>query len=319
MEAREGNLYFGRELDIPFRLFIRIDVQGHRHLTLLRDDKVVTGMQTASLALLQFFLENPQEPLKQTTILDAVHLSDFDNALSNLRHGLDLDQHADPRFIETLKHLNSYRFMLSVTRDGDLGTEVFPRWRWPIFDSLLSKVSRGTDAEDLRIVTVAFASGVQELQLDRLLKRNSRIRIVMMEPRDADLLRARHGIRQDGVTVDMARLDIVRQIKELSVLAKRVRNDKACTGSLEVALSRAIPAAFIAHSPRLAVAGIFLATTSHSHGPMMEFARDTDPWQQLYEDWKARWESSPKLDMFGDIDAQLRQPLPEFPFTDRQP
>jgi hypothetical protein len=296
MQIRTGNLYFGGEIDERFRLHIRIDELGNRTLMLLRNEVAQPKVMAKSLVLLQFFLEHPKEILLKSTIQEALSLTDFDKNLSNLRiDGLD-DKEDEHRIIETLPRSNGYRFKLSVTRDGDLGTDVYPRWRAPIFDNLLNEVTRSSDSkihEDLRIVTVAFGSGVQELGFDELLRRGARVRIIMTDPLAEVLIRARHGHRQDSMTPAKGKLEILSQIEELRVVAK----DGVASGyegSIELALSSAMPGAFIAHTYKRALAGMFLAQCSYLHGPMIEAQRDTAPWCKLYDDWHIRWERTRK-------------------------
>jgi hypothetical protein len=298
METREGSFSFGADMDNPFRLHIRVDVQGHRHPMLLHREVAVPSVPTASLALLQFFVENPKEIIMKAAIQDALRLENFDKSLSALRQALD-DDWKHPKFIETLGAMNSYRFMLDVVREGDLGIEALPRWRPGLFSDLLNNVTRGAGEEDLRIVTVAFGCGIQELGLDRLLKKGARVHIVMMDPKEKNLLEARHGLREDTMTPAQGKVEIERQIGELRNIAQRARDNKY-QGELKLKLSKAMPAGFVVHSRRRAIVGLFLATCSYSHGPMIEVHHDTDVWQKLYDDWFARWRIAADVDLLNN-------------------
>ena len=306
MEVREGNLLFGQEIEENFRLYIRVDVQGQRHLTLFFNEIAVPGMLNGSLSLLQFFLENPKEPLLKSTIQEALNLADFDRNLSNLRKGLR-DNPADPRFIDTLTHSTGYKFMLNVVRKGDVGVEAFPRWRQSIFFALLNKVNRGQGEEDLRIVTVAFSCGARDLGLDVLLKRGARIRIVMMDPTNADILEFRHGLRQDSMTGPQGKDQIIEQILGLHSIAKRAERDGA-EGRLELVVSRSMPSGFVAHTDKGAVTGMFLAQASYVEGPMIEAQHHTEPWDKLYDDWFIRWETGTPMDLYEVTDGFFGNP-----------
>ncbi len=297
METREGNLSFGTEIEEQFRLHIHVDVQGQRRLMLYRNEIAVRGVLSPALALLQFFAQNPNEFFRKSTIQDALNLKDFDKSLSNLRKGLGED-FKDSRIIETKS--NGYRFLLDVQKQGDLGVEVFPRWRQKVFFDLLDKVTFDKkDDEDLRFVTFFFTCGVLDLGLDKLLKNGARIRIVLIDPDENWIWEARFGLRKDAITPGKAKALAIGQIEDLKSIAREARKAKA-TGTIELKLSKSMPSAFIAHSGKRAVTGMLLTPCSYVAGPMIEVLRDTEPWEKLYEDWLVRWEPGTPVELYAE-------------------
>jgi hypothetical protein len=296
MEMRLGKLCFGEEPDI-FRLEIRVDVQGQRRLTLFHNGIAVDVISPA-LSLLQFFAENPKEPLLKSTIQEALNLKDFDQCLTRLRKALE-EKPGAPLFIETLARGNGYKFLWDVTREGDLGIDAYPRWRPTIFFDLLDNVTRGKGDEDLRFVTFFFTCGIRDLGLDKLLKKGLRVRIVLVDPKEEQIWEARHGLRTDEMTPAKARGQTIQQIEELKNAAKRAEAAKA-TGRLELRLTTFMPAAFIAHSRKKAVAGMFFAHCSYVEGPMIEVLHSTELWDKLYEDWFVRWDAGTPVKLYPE-------------------
>jgi hypothetical protein len=289
MEPREASLYFGD--DREFRLSIHVDVQGHRHLALFHE-KIRVDLGGPSLALLQFFLEHPNEDHFKTDIQDALALKDFLKTISLLRIALDL--HAPNRvFIGSGATTGCLLFLGDVFREGDLGAEVFPRWRGPILDKLLREAELGSDEDserygDIRISTIAFSCGIPELGLGQLIKKGLKIRIIMLDPKEEGLLESRHGLRKDGMTPTKGKAEINGQIEALrKVVANLPKNVR---GNIELRLTKKMPSAFVAHTRKRAVAGLFLSHASYSDGPMIVALSGTEPWHELYQDWIARWD-----------------------------
>ncbi len=190
------------------------------------------------------------------------------------------------RIIATLPSHGGYKFIAEVRAEGDLGrVDGLLRWSNSRFFDLLSKVRRNDeDQEDLRVATTGFLS-LQDLSFDELLRNHVRIRIVMMDPKNTALLKARCDLRQDGTTAADARIDFNNQIRQLNRLTDRYSKD-----ALEVRLSNAMPSGFLVHSRNWALLGIFLAQGSYVIGPMIEAPAETSLWQTLYDDWKLRWD-----------------------------
>jgi hypothetical protein len=176
-------------------------------------------------------------------------------------------------------------FLPDVRRQGDLGgIEAFLKWHPGRFSDLLKGVDHDDGKqEDLRIVTVAFSPSVQELHLDDILARGGRIKIVMTNPANSQLLEARHGLRKDRFTAREGRDHIIKQLEQLADIRAEFAN-------LEVRLSDAMPCGFVAHSNNWALAGMFPAQGSYVIGPMIEVSADTELWKTLYTDWFVRWE-----------------------------
>lgn len=157
---------------------------------------------------------------------------------------------------------------------------------------LLGKVERGThkEEEDLRIVTTGFNSGVSELDLEGLLRRNVRVRIVMMNPQNGALIDARYSLRKDR-TKERAVRELNEQIMEIQKLASQFPPvvSPEPKGTLELKLSDTMPCGFLVHSKNWALLGMFLAHDSYVAGPMLQIRSDTELWKKLRLDWDARW------------------------------
>jgi hypothetical protein len=198
-------------------------------------------------------------------------------------------------------------YVPSFTRNiapGDT-LEGFLKWSNSRFFDLVSKVSRGAEAEDedLRIVMTAFSCGVADMGLEDLLAKNVRIKIVMLNPQNIPLITARHGLRLDEFTVEDGRHQLHDQYKKLKALASYPATLRGCLGKLEVRVSDAMPSGFVAHTKDWAVVGLFLAQGSYVTGPMIDVRPNTDLWEKLYIDWKVRFDA-------GSEDLQNRTPTP---------
>jgi len=290
MERHFGTLSFG-----DFCLEIRRNpyIPNEVHRTLYRGG-VEVELEPLPLKLLECLARRPKEPLEEGYLSMALR-GDASDEGKNLQHHIhslrsalgDMDRD-NRRFIANIPTYG-YKFLADVRRQGDVGgIEAFLAWDHPRFFELLSRVERQEGDEDLRIVTVAFSGGVTNLHLEKLLARTARIRIVMMNPENRDLLKARHGLRKDTKTPQKGRIEIEEQLEELTGIM-------ADYPTLEVRLSDAMPGGFVAHSKNWAVAGMFLAHCSYVKGPMIEVSADTDTWKHLYTDWRVRWDNAKRF------------------------
>jgi hypothetical protein len=257
------------------------------------------------MALLQYFLEHPRKLCAKADILRAVWTEDADPTIVEhhiweLRKILDPKNPHEPLFIET-KRKEGYEFLLDVERKGDLGSvQVFAKWSRERFYGLLEKLERGDEQEDedLRIATTGFNAGVSELGLERLLNRHVRIRVIMVNPLNRPLLDARYLLRKDRTKKYNIR-ELNQQVSDLSELAREYPPHPLSVeprGMIELKLSDAMPCGFVAHTKSRALLGIFVAHDSYIAGPMFEIRSESEIWETLYTDWKARWEQGHKID-----------------------
>ncbi len=302
MEHREI-LSFGEPFGEPFRLEIRLDSQGQPHLTLFRGQRAVKHLLKPSLALLRYLAEHPKEELLEADILEALWPRNVDpyiveKHISFLRAPDALnDDFKNPRFIATLPK-RGYKFLLDVRREGDIGgIKVYPKWIGHRFLELLSSVERGSgsETEDLRIVTTGFSCGVGELQLDGLIKKDVRVKILMMNPQNDALVQARYSLREDK-TPQTAVRELKDQIGQIEKLARLYPPEVPGEhkGNLQMLLSDMTPSGFVVHTGNWALLGIFLAHDSYVGGPMLEIRSDTDLWEKLRIDWDRRWTDAQK-------------------------
>jgi DNA-binding winged helix-turn-helix (wHTH) protein len=207
--------------------------------------------------------------------------------ISELRRVLQ-DDPRRPFYIKTLEGSAGYRFIEPVRVEGDLGRlDGLLNWSTSLFVQRLDELQRHEDdSEDLRIVTVGLVPSPQDIDLGSYLRRGIRTRIVMMNPENRRLLESRYSLRQDEITTDRAQHDIRKQIDHLKRLM--AAHD---TESLEVRLSDAMPSGLIVHSHAWALLGIFPAQGSYVLGPMVTTTRGDSLWQNLYDDWRVRWDN----------------------------
>jgi DNA-binding winged helix-turn-helix (wHTH) protein len=278
-----------------------LEMRAHPHnrsetlLRLLHNGEPVDPQpQPKTLKLLRYLAdEHPGEELTQDEIADALWPDDsggnnVQKQASMLRDALD--DHLKPyHYINTLPNNRGYKFIAPVHAEGDLGRlDGLLKWSNPRFFDLLGKVRRhDEDAEDLRFATVAFSPSIQDMGFEDLLcQHHVRIRIVLTNPENMELLEARHGLRQDEMTAEDGQAQIKKQIATLARTKARFPNE-----TLEWRLSDAMPCGFVAHSRNWALLGIFPAQGSYVTGPMIEVPGGTELWAMLHDDWNRRWEN----------------------------
>jgi DNA-binding winged helix-turn-helix (wHTH) protein len=295
MERHSGRLIFGNFcLEIASNPYIPNEV--HRTLY-FRNAKAEHHPEPLQLKLLECLARRPGQPLPEAYLSLALRREVTDigknvqQHVSRLRQSLEHSEPLAKHYIETVPH--GYKFVKEVRREGDLGgIEAFLRWPEDRFFQLLESIeadekeNRPDNDEDLRIVTVAFAWSISAMHLDDLISRSVRTRIVMMNPENEELLKARHGLRDEPrKTWQQGQAEIREQLEELADIIAR-----APSKLLEVRVCDAMPAGFIAHSKNWAIAGMFLAHCAYLKGPMIEVSPDTELWKRLYRDWQVRWE-----------------------------
>lgn len=148
------------------------------------------------------------------------------------------------------------------------------------------------EEEDLRIVTTAFnRNAFPEDDLERLLLKDVRVKILVMDPQNEELVRARNEGRTDETASEM-QAAIKAQIEVLNKLKTIPQTIEKCRGTLDVLPSDLLPFGFVLHTRHKAIIGLLLAHTSFSKGPMIEVERNAQPqlWDTLKVDWKARWD-----------------------------
>jgi len=207
--------------------------------------------------------------------------------ISLLRKKVLFDDHLRPRFIATVRDNAAYKFVAQVRAEGDLERiSGSPKWSNQRLLERLAKLRRNdNDGEDLRIVTGGLIPHKQEFDYEDFLRLGVRVRIVLTNPENLPLLKARHDLRADRYSAQKAQNDIREQIEYMRVIMSRFPND-----SLQVRLSNAIPSLII-HTREWALLGTFPAHGQYVLGPMVEAAQTTSLWRSLYDDWKARWEN----------------------------
>jgi DNA-binding winged helix-turn-helix (wHTH) protein len=281
---------FGR-----FRLVIRPHptVRNRVRLALFHDDDdEPVHAEPQQLELLRLFLEHyPDEVVTAETIADTLWPHSFNGInlvqkqMTELRRILG-DNFRDPLYIRTVR--DGYKFIAAVEAEGDLGRiDGLLKWSTELLHKRLHQLRRNdNDPEDLRIVTGGLVPHKQVFDFEDCFRLGLRVRIVMTNPENKLLLKARHDLRLDKYTAEKAQADIREEIDYLTLMMSRFPAD-----ILQVRLSNVIPS-LIVHSRPWALLGIFPAQGSYSLGPMVDTTYGTSLWKALYDDWKTRWDKA---------------------------
>jgi hypothetical protein len=193
------------------------------------------------------------------------------------------------KIILTLGKNEGYKFVAKVRAKGDLGRiDGLLKWSNEHFFELFGKITRNDDdAEDVRIT--CFRTDIENHGFQELLQRHVRIRIILTNPDNMHLLRARYGLRADETSPEYVQDRIRRQL----VLLQQIKNQFP-SETLEWRVSDAMPCGFLVHTRHWALLGLFPVQGSYTIGPMIETPFGTPLWQMLYDDWKLRWDNPAK-------------------------
>jgi len=202
----------------------------------------------------------------------------------------------DPRVVkefldlyEVLRHASERTQAKALHEPSNRSAVLHQTWDQERFFKLLNRVEPGDVNQehegdgDLRITTTFFISyfDLRKKALLELCAKGVRIKVLLMNPDNAELMQARFGLRKDGLTPDKAKPDLEAEIGRLADFP-----------SIEVRISDSMPCGFVAHSRNWAIVGLMPAHDSYVFGPMIETSAGTPTWQMLGEDWKARWEAA---------------------------
>lgn len=147
--------------------------------------------------------------------------------------------------------------------------------------------NRRRTAVDLRILVTAFPTHeFPEEELKNLLtEQHLQIQIILTNPTNKKLVRARHGARKDGETPENAIASIVHQHRRLSMLPRTTPGG----GSFELKLSNLMPLGFYALTRTRALLGLYWSDVSFHAGPLIEVTDESALWTALNQDFEARW------------------------------
>ncbi|HKV41218.1 MAG TPA: hypothetical protein VJX67_18575 [Blastocatellia bacterium] len=182
---------------------------------------------------------------------------------------------------------------------AEQATVVYPDWCANVFDEFLSSTSRGSEDSserepgDLRIVTSFFIDWeTTSAQLEKLLEKGLRVKVLLMNPQNESLIYARCGVRTDKHTPENAKREGMFQLEALGKLASDAGGKG---GTLEVYTSNIMPTGFVAQTRDRVVIGLMPARKSYLAAPMIVASSDTLAWKVFDADWTARWkEAKPK-------------------------
>ena len=180
-----------------------------------------------------------------------------------------------------------HHFLLDETREEleRIKSEkyLFDFHEWDKLYDLLDEIERGDGEEDLRIMTSYFIDWVSIQQpLRRLLRKDVRIKILLMNPENKELVEARFGIRCDSASPSEVEPELQRQIKSLE-------NDPLLK-KIEVLQSDIMPSGFVVLTSKWIIFGFMPAKGPYKEGPMIRDTSDSDIWKLFDDDWKIRWE-----------------------------
>lgn len=315
--ARRRILKFGADAGAPFRLEIleRLGGKERTHI-LTRGDDLVPGITPRALELLAILMTNAKTSVSRDDLLNLLPGANthglIDKYVSMLRRVLEGGADGELRrlgkssykgegslFIETMSHRYRFKQNVVVEEDREL-MEAFPKWNPDRVSALLGHVKRDTAsaAEDLRIVTTGLSPTLEALDIQGLLDRRLRIKILFMNAWNKSLIDWRYALRQDKPPARCVKelKDQIHDIRPLALKNKpqplsvqKTQTPKTQKGSLEFGLSDLAPCGMVIHTSSWAIFGTFLLHDSYTHGPMMEIRKEDDAWEQLHKDWKLRW------------------------------
>jgi DNA-binding winged helix-turn-helix (wHTH) protein len=266
---------------------------GHGNKVLSRNGRINKELQPRSLSVLAYLICHQSRRVSRDEIYAQLWPEkegsddgrNIPHHISALRTALGDDPSA-PRFIDGSPTLG-FQFVMGVQRQGDpVGSvDVWSPSRFFEFIQSTEHDEHGAQ-EDLRFVTTAFSGGVTELKLPRLLKRGVRVSIILMDPKNRELVTARNLLRSREFSVSRATAQIEEQLAELGRLKRDFEK------ALQVGVSAAMPPGFVAHSRRGALIGALLAQGSYVEGPMSFIPPNTEIWEALHIDWNRRWDDA---------------------------
>lgn len=315
-------LFFGEEHGENFRLETRRDPQGRLHMRLFRGNVLEDTVKAKTLEFLRYIAKRAKRDLYKSDLYVALWPNSQDPQIVETyvrfaRTALGDVPGVQSKYIKTI-HGEGYRFACSVRKEGDLDAiQAYSEWNPKRFGELLGSIQRGNpgESEDLRIVTTGVSGGLEWFNLNDLLRRKVRIRMIFLDPGCTVLADARYSLRKDKLKARCLK-ELGDQILEASELAAQhqfpqrplitlpAENRTAAStrandqpddveeeieGAFEFAVSRLMPCGFVALTKNWALLGIFLANQSFVYGPMFIAHSGTHAWDRLESDWQARW------------------------------
>lgn len=301
--SKSEKLFFGTEFNESFCLETKLDSQKQRHLTLFRNGTPVEKVTQQTLVFLRYLAKRSEQRLFEEDILHDLWRVSTDPSIVEKyvslvrRTALGDTDNLQERFIGT-QHKHGYTFKGKVISEGELDTiEPFSKWDRTRFYDLIDDLKRSREEKeiDLRILTTAISAGSQELDLERLLSRGVRIRVLILDPDNEVLFNARHALRTDKKDMGRLRRELTEQIGELEGFARKYpvppegEEMKKPRGTLEYRFLNSMPCGSVFLARAWALLGIFLAHKSYVEGPMFEIQSESEAWKQLRRDWRSRW------------------------------
>jgi hypothetical protein len=263
-----------------------------------RDESVIAlARKYANQSIFFALAIPPMESLKLDGLLHGVHVYSIVEVttFSHIRESLKKAGLAPPsdetkwirklsEFLSDIKRLTNQSLCQSFIREQPYSK---------LADSL-RHLHRGEEADvtDLRILTISFAGGLPEFKpmLERLLRNHIRVKILMIDPDQKELLGARNILREDHEAKKKAIASCKEQLLALKGMEKYPGSVPSCRGELEVRKYRcAMPLGFVVVTREWAYLGLYWATKSYSGGPLFEISPGTEAWDNLRLDWEARW------------------------------
>ncbi len=174
------------------------------------------------------------------------------------------------------------------------GATILDRWDAGRLAEFIKSTAPAKDADphskygDLRIMNTFFINshGFRH-DFETLLEEGVQIKLLILNPDNAALVKARFGNRTDYPPSEARKL-LRKQAREFSKLG----DGKKWSGSIQVRYSNLMPYGFAAYNARGGVIGLLPTHETYLKGPMIQTEAGSKLWTMMDDDWKARWEAS---------------------------
>lgn len=311
----EKEMTFATSTQKRIRLVVA-DKGRKREYSLFHGEKMISGVQSKALEVLEYLADRSGRPCHRNDILDTVStdsdLNLIDRYICDLRNKFREAAPECSQIIKTHFGKGYYELLLPVEITGDLDSiKAYSVWDRQRFFDLLKHVKRGTGPDgDIRISTTGLGPGIEMINFSELLRNKLRIKVLYTNPNNQPLIDSRFILRSERPNAYKRCLsEHAEQVDDFLRLASDYppmeRDDARPApsgpgrGELEFHLSDGMPCGFVVHTLKWAAVGIFLAHTSYTFGPMLEIESRSPAWQELMLDWRARWDhatnNEPKL------------------------
>jgi hypothetical protein len=183
-------------------------------------------------------------------------------------------------------------FRLSPQPTPDI--EILPVGRWDSTTVEALLLANTVKGDEVRIWSTFFVhdSGMESITR-QLVDKGVKLRIMMMNPSNEDLVRSRFRLRKGYMQnpPDRAQHKIRDHISMLRNIGREYE-DSGCTEAVEVRECDTMPfASFYQIGNRLMVLGLLLTEETWEKGPLLKVSSESVQWANLKRSWEVSWAS----------------------------